>query len=228
MSASASESTSPPGDGDGNLVLCMVCGAPFQSAQDCLAHALLKHGSKLQKQVRNRLNAITAIFNSAQSQSERHDLRDPLEKSKPGGHLRTVLNFFAVDLEKMKTCFEHVRNCIEKEMKGKVRVLPFGSLVTDLALKESDLDLFLEPNGNPPPLFHQHLYNTTSYFLRSSKCFADVDTIRHASVPIVRCKHQLTGLNIDVYMSHPNGILYSRFVGKLMLRDERISELICF
>ncbi|XP_033170789.1 terminal uridylyltransferase Tailor-like [Drosophila mauritiana] len=228
MSASASESTSPPGDGDGNLVLCMVCGAPFQSTQDCLAHALLKHGSKLQKQLRKRLNAITTILNSAQSQSERHELREALEKSKPGGHLRTVLNIFAVDLEKMKTCFEHVRNCIEKEMKGKVRVFPFGSLVTGLALKESDLDLFLEPNGNQPPLCHQYLYNRTSYFLRSSKCFADVVTIRHASVPIIRCKHQLTGLNIDFNMSNPNGIFNSRFVGELMLRNERIRELSLF
>ncbi|EDW40704.1 uncharacterized protein LOC6604873 isoform X2 [Drosophila sechellia] len=228
MPASASESTSPPGDGDGNLVLCMVCAAPFQSMQDCLAHELLKHASKPQKQLRQRLNAITKIFNSAQSQSERHELREALEKSKSGGHLRTVLNFFAIDLEKMKTCFGHVRNCIEKEMKGKVRVFPFGSLVTGLALKESDIDLFLEPNGNQPPLFHKQLYNKTSHFLRRSKCFADVFTIRHASVPIIRCKHQLTGLNIDINMSKPNGTYNSRFVGELMLRNERIRELSLF
>nr|AAS72423.1 monkey king protein [Drosophila mauritiana]AAS89339.1 monkey-king [Drosophila mauritiana] len=138
MPASASESTSPPGDGDGNLVLCMVCAAPFQSMQDCLAHELLKHASKPQKQLRQRLNAITKIFNSAQSQSERHELREALEKC---GHLRTVLNFFAIDLEKMKTCFGHVRNCIEKEMKGKMSspfVMPAcPSLVVSISSPDS-------------------------------------------------------------------------------------------
>lgn len=135
MPAPASESTSPPGDGDGNLVLCMVCAAPFRSMQDCLAHELIKHASKPQKQLRQRLNAITKLFNSAQSQSERQELREALEWSESGGHLCTVLNFFACDLENMKTCFGHVRNCIEKEMRGRVRVFPFGSLVTGLALK---------------------------------------------------------------------------------------------
>ncbi|XP_033159909.1 LOW QUALITY PROTEIN: uncharacterized protein LOC117140875 [Drosophila mauritiana] len=108
------------------------------------------------------------------------------------------------------------------------RVFPFGSLLTGLALKESDIDLFLEPNGNQPPLFHKQLYNKTSHFLRRSKCFTDVFTIRHATVPIIRCKHQLTGLNIDINMSKPNGTYNSRFVGELMLRNERIRELSLF
>jgi len=135
MSGPASEVAPPPGDGADNLVLCMVCAAPFRSMQDCLAHELLKHASKPQKQLRQRLNAITKLFTSAQTQSERNELREALDNSEPGDHLHTVLHFYASDLRKMELCFGHVRNCIEKEMRGKVRVFPFGSLVTGLALK---------------------------------------------------------------------------------------------
>ncbi|XP_026833980.1 uncharacterized protein LOC6545658 [Drosophila erecta] len=225
MPAPASEVTSPPGDGDDNLVLCMVCAAPFQSMQDCLAHELLKHASKPQKQLRQRLNAITKIFTSAQTQSERTELQEALENSESGGHLRTVINFFACDLQKMETCFGHVRNCIEKEMRGRVRVFPFGSMVTGLALKESDIDLYLQSYGDQPPLSYKQLYNKVSHFLRRSKCFVDVFTIRHAAVPIIRCKHELTGLNIDINMSNPNSTYNSGFVRELMFRDERLREL---
>ncbi|XP_017042572.1 uncharacterized protein LOC108089007 [Drosophila ficusphila] len=228
MPAPATEVARPRGDDADNLVLCMVCAAPFQSMQDCLAHELLKHASKPQKQLRQRLNAITKLFTSAQTQSERNELREELEKSAPGGHLRTVLNFYASDLRKMEICFGHVRNCIEKEMKGRVRVFPFGSLVTGLALKESDIDLYLQPCGEQPPLVHKQLYNKVSYFLRRSKCFADIYTIRHARVPIIRCKHQLTGLNIDINISNPNSTYNSRFVGELMFRDERLRDLSLF
>ncbi|XP_017006425.2 poly(A) RNA polymerase, mitochondrial [Drosophila takahashii] len=226
MPAPASEDSPPPGEGTDNVVLCMVCAAPFQSMQDCLAHELLKHASKPpQKQLRQRLNAITKLFTSAQTQSERNELREALEKSEPGGHLRTVLHFFASDLNKMETCFGHVRNCIEKEMRGRVRVFPFGSLVTGLALKESDIDLYMQPCGEQPAM---QLYNKVSYFLRRSKCFTDIYNIRHARVPIIRCKHQLTGLNIDINMSNPNSTYNSQFVRDLMFRDERLRELCLF
>jgi len=52
--------------------------------QDCLAHELLKHASKPQKQLRQRLNAITKLFTSAQTQSERNELREALAYSKDG------------------------------------------------------------------------------------------------------------------------------------------------
>ncbi|KAH8319478.1 hypothetical protein KR067_010821 [Drosophila pandora] len=252
MPAPASEQTQPrEGCTDANLtwnqnpVLCMVCAAPFLSTQDCLAHELLKHANKPQKQLRQRLNAITKLFTSAQTQSERSELQEVLEQSATGGHLRTVLDFYASDLRKLESCFGHVRNCIEKEMKGRVKVFPFGSLVTGLSLKgkscqqhipsfynilyysESDIDLYLQP-CDEQNMMHKQLYNRVSHFLRRSKCFTDIFTIRHARVPIIRCKHTLTGLSIDINMSNPNSTYNSRFVGELILRDERLRELCLF
>lgn len=74
----------------------------------------------------------------------------------------------------------------------------------------------------------KQMYNKVSNFLRRSKCFADVFAIRHARVPIIRCKHQLTGLSIDINMSNPNSTYNSKFVGELMRRDERLRELCLF
>ncbi|KAH8384392.1 hypothetical protein KR200_002931 [Drosophila serrata] len=223
MPAPASEQSHPT-CGDVVVQVCMVCSAPFQSVQDCLAHELLKHSSKPQKQLRQRLNAITKLFTSKQTQSERSELQALLIQSPPDYHLRAVLDFYASDLKELEECYGQVRNCIEKELKGRVKVYPFGSLVTGLALKESDIDLYLRPYDDPP-MFHKQLYNKVSNFLRRSKCFTDVFAIRHARVPIIRCKHQPTGLSIDINMSNPNSTYNSKFVGELMRRDERLRQL---
>ncbi|KAH8286258.1 hypothetical protein KR054_005523 [Drosophila jambulina] len=223
MPAPASEQSHPT-CGDVVVQVCMVCAAPFQSVQDCLAHELLKHSSKPQKQLRQRLNAITKIFTSKQTQSERSELHAVLLQAPPGCHLRAVLDFYAGDLRELEDCYGQVRTCIEKELRGKVKVYPFGSLVTGLALKESDIDLYLQPCDDPP-MVHKQVYNKVSNFLRRSKCFADVFAIRHARVPIIRCKHQLTGLSIDINMSNPNSTYNSKFVGELMGRDERLRQL---
>ncbi|KAH8257314.1 hypothetical protein KR038_007221 [Drosophila bunnanda] len=223
MPAPASEQSHPT-CGDVVVQVCMVCSAPFQSVQDCLAHELLKHSSKPQKQLRQRLSAITKLFTSKQTQSERSELHAALIQSPPDCHLRAVLDFYASDLKELEECYGQVRNCIEKELKGRVKVYPFGSLVTGLALKESDIDLYLQP-CDVPPMVHKQLYNKVSNFLRRSKCFTDVFTIRHARVPIIRCKHQLTGLSIDINMSNPNSTYNSKFVGELMRRDERLRQL---
>ncbi|KAH8235141.1 hypothetical protein KR032_009246 [Drosophila birchii] len=223
MPAPASE-LSHPTCGDVVVQVCMVCAAPFQSVQDCLAHELLKHSSKPQKQLRQRLNAITKLFTSKQTQSERSEFQAMLTQSPPGSHLRTVIDFYASDLVELEEYYGQVRNCIEKELKGRVKVYPFGSLVTGLALKESDIDLYLQPCDDPP-MVQKQLYNKVSNFLRRSKCFADVFAIRHARVPIIRCKHLLTGLSIDINMSNPNSTYNSKFVGELMRRDERLRQL---
>ncbi|KAH8301109.1 hypothetical protein KR018_001823, partial [Drosophila ironensis] len=222
VSGSGSDSVASSGP-----VLCLVCAAPFQSTQDCLAHELLKHANKPQKQLRQRLNAITKIFTSAQTQTERSELQAALEQSASGGHLRAVLDFYASDVRKLESCYGHVCSCIDREMKGKVRVYPFGSLVTGLSLKDSDIDLYLQP-CRELNLVNKQLFNRVANFLRRSKSFADVLAIRHARVPIIRCRHQLTGLSLDINMSNPNSTYNSRFVGELVQRDERLRELCLF
>jgi len=137
MAASASNDSTPPGDGADNPILCVICSEPFQRNTDCLVHELLEHESLPQKGLRQRLNPS----GSQLSQSERYELRDALDKSKRGAPLLEVLQFFAADLSKMELCFDYVSSYIEQSMKGLVVVTSFGSLASDLAVKGKWLPL---------------------------------------------------------------------------------------
>lgn len=120
-----------------NAVNCKVCDAPFKTLQDCLAHELLKHTIKPQKKLRKCLDAVTKLFASEQIQSERRTLQALVVQTQAGQHLRAVLGFYAGNCSALANCFSQVRKSIQKQMQGKVKVYPFGSLVTGLALKGS-------------------------------------------------------------------------------------------
>lgn len=212
-----------------NGVNCKVCGAPFKTLQDCLAHELLKHAVKPQKKLRKCLDAITKLFASDQIRSERRSLQESLVQTQPGQHLRAFLGFYAGNCTALADCFSDVRKNIQKQLQFKVKVYPFGSLVTGLALKDSDIDLYLEQvDYSSNNMTHRQLFNKIDNYLRRSDCFSDVFAIRHARVPIIRCKHVMSGLSIDINMSNPNSTYNSRFVAELLNRDVRLRELFLF
>ncbi|KAH8395001.1 hypothetical protein KR215_004027 [Drosophila sulfurigaster] len=232
-----------------NATNCKVCDAPFKTLQECLAHELLKHTIKPQKKLRKCLDAVTKLFASEQTQSERRLLEALLVQSPPGQQLRAVLGFYAGNSAALAECFQEVRKNIQNELQGKVKVYPFGSLVTGLALKgmqyitllvsiiinvtfffaDSDIDLYLESiHDNSNAMSHSQLYKRTNSFLRRPGCFSDVIAIRHARVPIIRCKHVASGLRLDISMSSPNSTHNSRFVAELLNRDVRLRELFLF
>lgn len=74
----------------------------------------------------------------------------------------------------------------------------------------------------------RQLFNKIHNFLRRSNSFSDVFAIRHARVPIIRCKHVLSGLSLDINMCSPNSTYNSRFVADLLNRDVRLRELFLF
>ncbi|XP_037725338.1 uncharacterized protein LOC119556924 [Drosophila subpulchrella] len=221
MAASESIISAPPEDGAGNVILCVMCAKPFQRMLDCLAHELLDHDSLPQKKLRRRLYPS----GRNQSQSERYELRKALYTSNHGAQLQAMLHFFAADLSKMEFCFDDVSTYIEKSMKGMVVVTFFGSLASDLAVRGSDIDMYIEPCGVQQP---KKLLGQISRLLRRNKCFTDIVDIRRAVVPIIKCRHQPTGINIDINMSNPNGVHNSQFVRDFMSHDKRLRELTLF
>lgn len=127
--------TRPKPSPDDTSVRCKVCDAPFNTLQDCLAHELLKHTIKPQKKLRKCLDAITKLFASEQIQSERRMLQMRLSQAQSVQHLRAVLVFYAGNCSALAECYCQVRESILKQCQGKLKVYPFGSLVTGLALK---------------------------------------------------------------------------------------------
>ncbi|XP_001354105.3 terminal uridylyltransferase Tailor [Drosophila pseudoobscura] len=221
--------TRAPGDSAADMVFCTVCAAPFQNVTDCLAHELQKHKNtkNTQKKFRQKLSALTKQLASDQTQSERSKLQEALDKTSDGQYLETILNLYKADSIRLNRTFSHVRNCFEREEALQVKVFPFGSLVTGLALDDSDIDLYLE-STNDQLSCPKRLFNKVLRLLHRSICFTDVTNIRHARVPIIRCKHQLTGLHIDINMSNPNSTYNSRFIRDLMSREDKLHKLALF
>ncbi|XP_017023240.1 uncharacterized protein [Drosophila kikkawai] len=157
------------------------------------------------------------------SSESRNDMLKALEETDPGGHLLTVLQFYAFDLENGKYCHDMAEHCVLEELQGTVEIYRYGSVVTGLALKESDIDLFLRPISSPPIL-----YDDVVKRLRRSKCFWRVTPIRKARVPVIRCAHNATGLRMDLNMSNSHGVFNSRFVAELLKCDRRLHHLFLF
>ncbi|XP_041448403.1 terminal uridylyltransferase Tailor [Drosophila obscura] len=223
------DSQEPGNSAASDLVFCTVCSAPFPNLTDCLAHELQTHKNtkKPQKKIRQKINALTKQFTSEQNQTERSKLREDLDRTIDGQYLATILDRYGADLRRLDCCFAVVRDSLEKEKALKLKVFAFGSLVTGLALEDSDIDLYLEStddqSGGP-----KRLFNKVLKLLHRSVCFTDITNIRHARVPIIRCKHQLTGLNIDINMSNPSSTYNSQFIRDLMLHDPKLRRLALF
>ncbi|KAH8305577.1 hypothetical protein KR059_001865, partial [Drosophila kikkawai] len=154
----------------------------------------------------------------------RNDLLKALEETDPGGHLLTVLQFYAFDLENGKYFYDMAEHCVLEELQGKVEIDRYGSVVTGLALKESDIDLFLRPITSPAILYD----DVVKRLRRRSKCFRRVTPIRKARVPVIRCVHNATGLSMDLNMSNSHGVFNSRFVAELLKCDQRLRQLFLF
>ncbi|XP_062140475.1 terminal uridylyltransferase Tailor-like [Drosophila sulfurigaster albostrigata] len=216
--------------GQDNAANCTVCDASFKTLQECLAHELLKHTIMTLTKLPKRLGAISKLSASEQTQSERRLLEELLVQLPPGQQLKAVLSFYAGNSAKLEECFVEVRKDIENQLHGiPLAIYPYGSFVTGLALKDSDIDLYLKSiDGNSNAMSHSQLYEEINRLLRHTDCFSDVIAIRNAGVPIIRFKHVASGLRLDINMSHPNGIHNSRFVAELLNRDVRLRELFLF
>ncbi|EDW79919.2 uncharacterized protein Dwil_GK18036 [Drosophila willistoni] len=120
-----------------------------------------------------------------------------------------------------------MRILVQEKMGSLLEVTPFGSIVTGLSLKYSDVDLYMQWDGKKRKS-RTVLYNQINGFLRTATLFGDVVAIRSARVPIIRCKHMTTGLSTDINVSNPKSIYNSRFVTELISRDLRLKQLNLF
>ncbi|XP_075232941.1 speckle targeted PIP5K1A-regulated poly(A) polymerase-like isoform X2 [Lycorma delicatula] len=100
-----------------------------------------------------------------------------------------------------------------------VKARLFGSTVTGLAFKESDLDIFMEcPKGQPPKDF---VLTKTSIMHRCKK-FSNIFKIHRARVPIIRCVHKQTSMTCDISFSNRLGLEKTNLVKFMFSLDDRI------
>ncbi|XP_075232943.1 uncharacterized protein LOC142331134 isoform X4 [Lycorma delicatula] len=103
-----------------------------------------------------------------------------------------------------------------------VKARLFGSTVTGLAFKESDLDIFMECLDGQPP---KNFVARKGYLLYKNVHFKNVVKIAHARVPIIKCVHQETNLSCDVTFMSKLGVMNTKLIKFLLSLDERIRPM---
>ncbi|XP_068142309.1 terminal uridylyltransferase 7 isoform X2 [Drosophila tropicalis] len=159
--------------------------------------------------------------------SERIQLQQLINQSPFGKELDAILYFYVAPRAKINECINDVCILMREKLGSWMEIKPFGSIVTGLSLKNSDIDLYMEWNGKKPKS-RNVIYNQINGVLRSSMLFDNVFAIRSARVPIIRCRHMPTDLSIDINVANPKSIYNSRFVAELFSRDLRLRQLNLF
>ncbi|XP_073842336.1 monkey king protein isoform X2 [Musca autumnalis] len=236
---------------------CSVCIQSFSTLQECLKHELLEHSlqkknaAKSGTNIESRLKATTKSLNSPEKKEERAKVHKALTTCHKGQELSAIMKHLCMDTESLVLIFTRVQTCLERELRslGPVKIFPFGSIASRLALRDADIDIFLDASEIPVRDFsqspkHRRLlnnmdggkqnpqqrgaFNRISAALHRSPLFVDVFAIRNARVPIIKCKHRDTGFSIDINISCPSSMENTQFISELVQSDRRIHELLVF
>ncbi|XP_023293887.2 uncharacterized protein LOC111677070 [Lucilia cuprina] len=226
---------------------CSVCGVTFNNIQECLKHELIKHSlhkkNHPQNRIQKRLNATAKCLNAEEKLSQRVQLRNELKKCKNGEELHAIFELFCMKTDSLGLIFTRIQTCLEKELRsaGIVRIYPFGSIASGLALRDCDIDIYLDASQMHVSPRHKYYkekedhdyqqrlaFNRINNLLHRSPHFTDVFAIRRARVPIIKCKHKDTGFSIDINVSCPSSRENTQFIYELVKSDDRIHELMLF
>lgn len=103
-------------------------------------------------------------------------------------------------------------------------VIPFGSIVTGLGIKTSDVDCHVVlPPGITPTI--KHVTGARNVLKRYFLTYAHVFAITAAKVPIVKFIHIPTNCHCDVNFQSPIGVHNSRLIALLLHWDKRALPL---
>lgn len=99
----------------------------------------------------------------------------------------------------------------------------FGSCGTGLAMKNSDIDIFLDcSHGQPEETF----VSRDCKVMYKSRSYTHIIRIGKARVPIVRFIHRRTGIRCDVTVKNKLGVMNSKLIKFLVSLDQRIRPFI--
>ncbi|XP_075160825.1 monkey king protein [Haematobia irritans] len=234
---------------------CSVCCITLKTVQECLKHELLVHS--LQKKtaaktgggIESRIKATDKFLNTKEKQEERLNVQKALATCRKGQELKTILKLLSMNSDFLNLIFTRIQTCLAKELGrlGVVRIYPFGSIASSLALRDSDIDVFVDASQVPARDLGQTpknnrivnaeakqtsqtrgAFNRINAVLQRSPLFVDVFAIRGARVPIIKCKHRDTGFSVDINISCHSSIENTQFICELVKSDGRIHELFLF
>lgn len=113
------------------------------------------------------------------------------------------------------------------------RAMQFGSTVTGLAFKGSDLDVFIliaqknGKHGSPlkTPLSVHYVKQARKPLYTRPDLFTKVIGITGAKTPILKCLHKPTGISCDINFKNMLGVANSQLVNFLLHKDNRLRPM---
>uniref|UniRef100_A0A1A9W724 PAP-associated domain-containing protein n=1 Tax=Glossina brevipalpis TaxID=37001 RepID=A0A1A9W724_9MUSC len=207
----------------------------------------LKHN--LHNKKLNRYKATLKFLNTPEKLEERKRVHESLKNCKAREELQSIFKVLSMDNECLELIFIRIQECLAKELKtltDQLKIFPFGSIVTKLALRDCDIDIYIDASSmqlkrtgghssqqnvldfKSDPILNRKIFNRIYRALTQSKRFLDVLAIRSARVPIIKCKHKDTGFSVDINLSCPNSVDNTRFLQALVESDFRIHSMLLF
>ncbi|KAF9109082.1 hypothetical protein BGX27_008023 [Mortierella sp. AM989] len=101
---------------------------------------------------------------------------------------------------------------------------PFGSFITGLGSKSSDLDICVVCSSCQPFNARYSVQYIARFLIRNN--MKDVIAIADAKVPIVKFKDNLTGIACDMNVHYPLGIYNSQLIRSYLDIDERLGRFL--
>lgn len=128
-----------------------------------------------------------------------------------------------IDKYKMVCC--DLENALKKEFKM-CYVHAFGSTITGLCFKDSDVDVFVQL---PAEMIRNYesdelLRMARKALFRSSKTFNNIVCIFRAKTPIIKCCHIPTGIRCDFNFRSMLGVCNSRLISYYLSLDDKITQ----
>lgn len=123
----------------------------------------------------------------------------------------------ASEVQNLRYLFLDLENTLQMLAPG-IKVLPFGSIVTGLGIKTSDVDCYVAlPDGMIPS---KHIVvHARNILRRQFTKFTNLFAITNAQVPIVKFLHIPTSCNCDVNFKSPAGVQNSKLICHLLQMD---------
>lgn len=103
-------------------------------------------------------------------------------------------------------------------------VNPFGSTMTGLGFKNSDVDVYISGITAGTNAV-QYLYTVKDILNRSRK-FTNIVVIAHAKIPIVKCFHKETHVNCDINLKNMLGVCNSNLIRYYVGLDNKIKDVL--
>ncbi|KAK3919323.1 Speckle targeted PIP5K1A-regulated poly(A) polymerase, partial [Frankliniella fusca] len=111
-----------------------------------------------------------------------------------------------------------------KHLSANYKIIPFGSSVNGLALKDSDLDIYFgrEPQTKGADVLD--VFKKVQTILEKLPAIESINPIPSARVPIIKFVHKSTRLSCDLSFKNAMGVQNSKLIKFIVSLDERIKQ----